>query len=203
MRLTTVRLFGLVVFVSTLAFLITSAWSQMMGHERMTGMQGKEGMERGMGMGMSGYRGGYGGGPFDIDMLKDQLKLNDDQMAKLKKIRSDYQKEMIKRHANMKVAEMELWEILDTKNLDMAKAEKKVKELEGMRSDLMMYRIKALQDTQKFLTPEQYEQFRELGFRAMRGMMGRHGMGGGMMGGGMGGGMMGPMGGGMPDDDDD
>ncbi len=71
----------------------------------------------------------------------------------------------------------------------------------------MMYRIKALQDTQKFLTPEQYEQFRELGFRTMRGMMGRHGMmggmGGGMMGGGMGGGMMGGgMGGGMPDNDE-
>ncbi len=198
MRLTTVKVFGLVVFVSTLAFFITSAWSQMMGHERMMGTQGKEGMERGMGMGMSGYRGGYGGGPFDIDMLKEQLKLNDDQMAKLKKIRSDYQKEMIKRHANMQVAEMELWEILDTKNLDMAKAEKKVKELEGMRSDLMMYRIKALQDTQKFLTPEQYEQFRELGFRTMRGMMGRHGMMGGMGDGMMGGGM----GGGMPDNDD-
>ncbi len=184
MKLITVKVFGLVVFVSTLAFFITSAWSQMMGHERMMGTQGKEGMERGMGM--SGYGGGYGGGPFDIDMLKEQLKLNDDQMAKLKKIRSDYQKEMIKRHANMRVAEMELWEILDTKTLDMAKAEKKVKELEGMRSDLMMYRIKALQDTQKFLTPEQYEQFRELGFRTMRGMMGRHGM----------------MGGGMPDNDD-
>jgi len=45
-----------------------------------------------------------------------------------------------------------------------------------------------------------------LGFRAMRGMMGRHGMMGGMGGGMMGGGMMGPMGGGMgggmPDNDD-
>ncbi len=186
-----VKVFGLVVFVSSLAFFITSAWSQMMGHEGMRGMPGKkEGMEH---KGMSGYGGGYGAGPFDIDMLKEHLKLNDDQVAKLKKIRSDYQKEMIKRHANTKVAEMELWETLDSKNLDMAKIEKKVKELESMRSDLMMYRVKTLQDTQKFLTPEQYEQFRQLGFRSMRGMMGRHGMRGGM-----GGGMMG----GMHDDDD-
>lgn len=191
MKLTMVKVFGLVVFVSSLAFFITSAWSQMMGHEGMRGMPGKkEGMEH---KGMSGYGGGYGAGPFDIDMLKEHLKLNDDQVAKLKKIRSDYQKEMIKRHANTKVAEMELWETLDSKNLDMAKIEKKVKELESMRSDLMMYRVKTLQDTQKFLTPEQYEQFRQLGFRSMRGMMGRHGMRGGM-----GGGMMG----GMHDDDD-
>jgi Spy/CpxP family protein refolding chaperone len=206
MRLFTVKAFGLVVFVSTLAFLITSAWSQMMGHERMMGMPGKEGMER---KGMSGYGGGYGQGPFDIDMLKEQLKLNDDQVAKLRKIRSDYQKEMIKRKANLRIAMLELWETIDTKNLDMGKAEKKVKELEAMQSDLMLYRIKTLQETRKFLTDEQYEQFRELGFRAMRGMMGRHGMmggmRGGMMGGGMmGGGMMGPggMGGGMPDDED-
>ncbi|MCI0527142.1 MAG: Spy/CpxP family protein refolding chaperone [Nitrospira sp.] len=195
MKLTMVKVFGLVVFVSSLAFFITSAWPQMMGHEGMRGMPGKkEGMEH---KGMSGYGGGYGGGPFDIDMLKDQLKLNDDQVAKLKKIRSDYQKEMIRRHANMQVAQMELWEILDNKNLDMAKAEKKVKEVEGMRSDLMVYRIKALQETRKFLTDEQYEQFREMGFRSMRGMMGKHGMRGGM-GGRMGGGM----GGGMHDDDD-
>jgi Spy/CpxP family protein refolding chaperone len=140
-------------------------------------------------------------------MLKEQLKLNDDQVAKLKKIRSDYQKEMIKRKANLRVAMLELWEIIDAKNLDMGKAEKKVKELETMQSDLMLYRIKALQETRKFLTDEQYEQFREMGFRMMRRMMGRHGMmggmGPGMMGGGMmGGPMMGPMGGGMPADED-
>jgi Spy/CpxP family protein refolding chaperone len=196
MRLTTVRLLGLVVFVSTLAFFITSAGAQMMGHERMMGMPGKEGKEHGKGM--SGYRGGYGGSPFDIDMLRDHLKLNDDQVAKLKKIRSDYQKEMIKRKANLRVGMLELWETIDAKNMDMAKAEKKVKELEAMQSDLMLYRLKALQETRKILTDEQYEQFRDLGFRSMRGM-GRHGMMGGGMGGGMmGGGMMGPM----HDDDD-
>jgi len=195
--------FGMFLFLVALMFLAESAQAQMMGHERMMGMPGqKEGMEHKMGM--PGYGGGYGGGPFDIDMLKEHLKLNDDQVAKLRKIRADYQKEMIKRNANLRVAMLELWEIIDAKNLDMGKAEKKVKELEAMQSDLMLYRIRALQETRKFLTDEQYEQFREIGFRMMRRMMGRHSMMGGMMGGmggGMMGGMMGPMGG-MPEDEE-
>jgi Spy/CpxP family protein refolding chaperone len=94
---------------------------------------------------------------------------------------------MIKRRANLRVSELELWELIDTKNLDMGKVEKKVRELEAMRSDLMLYRVKALQETRKYLTDEQYEEFREMGFKSMRRMMGRHGMMGGMGGGMMGG----------------
>lgn len=183
------RTLAVLVGLIALAFFTVSARAQMMGHE---GMMSKSGKKEGMGreMGREGYgRGSYGEGPFDIEMFKERLNLTDDQVAKLKKIRSDYQKEMIKRKANLRVAMLELWEIIDAKNLDMGKAEKKVKELEVMQSDLMIYRIKTLQETRKFLTDEQYEQFRELGFKSMRGMRGRHGMMGGMMG-PMGGGMM-------------
>jgi Spy/CpxP family protein refolding chaperone len=194
MKKAIIKGFAVAVLLASFLLLTERVQAQMMGHEQM---MGREGMEHGKGMPGYGRGYGYGSGPFDIDMLKDRLKLNDDQVSKLRKIRTDYQKEMIKRHASMQIAEMDLWEIIDNKNLDMAKAEKKVKELEGMKSDLMMYRIKALQDTRKFLTDEQYEQFRELGFRAMKHMAGGYGgMGGGMMGGGMmgpGGGMMGPM----------
>ena len=196
------RTLAVLVASIVLTFFTASARAQMMGHEGMMGKPGKkEGMEHQRGM--QGYGGGsYGEGPFDIEMFKERLNLTDDQVAKLKKIRSDYQKEMIKRKANLRVAMLELWEIIDAKNLDMGKAEKKVKELEVMQSDLMLYRIKTLQETRKFLTDEQYEQFRELGFKSMRHMKGRHGMMGGMMG-PMGGGMMGGgMMGGMPEDQD-
>ena len=71
-----------------------------------------------------------------------------------------------------------------------------------MQSDLMLYRIKVLQETRKFLTDEQYEQFRELGFKSMRHMMGRHGMMGGMRGGMSGGMMSGSMMGSTPEDED-
>lgn len=166
-------------FLIGLAIVAVTAGAQMMDHEHMEGMgEKKDGMEHQRGMGMAGEWSGYGHGPFDVDMLKERLKLNDDQLAKLKKIRSDYQKEMIKRRADVEVGELELWEILDSKNLDAAKAEKKVKELESLKADQMIYRIRALSETRKILTDEQYEQFRKLGFQAMRGMMERHGTGG-------------------------
>jgi Spy/CpxP family protein refolding chaperone len=157
----------------------SSALSQMPRHPGMMGMPGQEGMrpmhER------PSY--GYGRGPFDLGMMQRALNLTDEQMDKLRDIRSNYRKEMITRKAKLSVAMLELWEIIDAKKLDMGKAEKKVKELEAMQSDLMIYRIRSLQDTRKFLTDEQYQMFRELGFRSMRHGMGKHGrMGGGMMG---------------------
>ncbi len=170
-----------------LMFFAVSVQAQMMGHEEMMGrFSKKEGMEQKMGM--EGYgESSYGDGPFDVEVFKERLKLNNDQVEKLKRLRSDYRKEVIKRRANLRVAELELWELIDAKNLDMGKAEKKVREVEAMRSDLMLYRLKTLQETRKFLTDEQYEQFREIGFRSMRHMMGGHGMMGGMGGGMMGG----------------
>lgn len=179
---------GLFAAVMAVFFLALSAQAQMMGkpgeRERMHPR-----------MGMPGYGGGpYGRAPFDIEMFQDYLQLSDEQVGKMRKIRQDYRKEMIKRRANLRVAEIELWDIIDTKDLDLGKAEKKVKEIQAMETDLMMYRIKALQETRGFLTEEQYEMFRDMGFRAMRHMSQRHGMMSGGMKGGMGGGMMGGMG---------
>jgi Spy/CpxP family protein refolding chaperone len=187
MKPTAIKGGGVLLVWVALMFFAVSVQAQMMGHESMIGKSGKK---EGMGpkMDREGYgEGSYGEGPFDVEVFKDRLKLNDDQVGKLKRLRSDYRKEMIKRRANLRVSELELWELIDTKNLDMGKVEKKVRELEAMRSDLMLYRVKALQETRKYLTDEQYEEFREMGFKSMRRMMGRHGMMGGMGGGMMGG----------------
>jgi Spy/CpxP family protein refolding chaperone len=172
---------SMTVVILLFAFAVT-AQAQMMGHEGMMGMPHKrEGMPPMMGM--PDYGGSpYGGGPFDTDMLREYLQLSEDQIKKFSRIRSDYRKEMIKRKANLRVAELELWELIDTKDLDMSKTEKKVKEIQAMEADLMLYRIRALEQTRKFLSDEQYERFREMGFKSMRYPMRRHGMtSGGMM----------------------
>jgi Spy/CpxP family protein refolding chaperone len=178
---------GIAIFVVSLFFAPLSQ-SQMMdsggkGHGSMKGHEGMMGhgsKKDGHTMGMEGY-GGRHGTPFDVDMFKERLQLTDEQMDKLRKLRTDYRKEMIKRKANLRIAELELWELMESKNIDMARTEKKVKDIGAMQADLMLYRIKVLQETRKFLSEEQYEQFRDLGFRSMQRMMGRHGMGGDMM----------------------
>lgn len=185
-------LVSMLAVVVSLAALVVSAEAQMMGDEGMMERTNPR-KERGMGQKAGRERheeASYGEGPFDIEAMKERLKLTDDQMAKLKKLRSGYSKEMIRSRADLRIAELDLFELLDAKTLDMEAAEKKVKELEALQSGLWIYRIRALKDTSRFLTEAQFDQFREMGFKFMRRMMGRHGKGSGM-GGGQGQGMMG------------
>ena len=189
---------GFLIGIVALSLFAIPAHAQMFDHSGM-GM-GKPGTKEKMGHGKS--KEGYGmkkysGAPFDIDMFKDHLDLSDDQVKKLKKTRLDYRKEMIMRKAELRVSELELWELIDAKNMNMGEIEKKMKEVHGLKGDIMLYRIQALDGTKKVLSDEQYEKFRKMGFRSMRHKMSRYGMSGGMGGGHKGGpmgyGMMGGM----------
>ena len=164
------------VFAGVVALgLVTTGWAQPPGHPPMSGT--------GMGMGMGGAQ-GPGGGPgmgmmFSQSFLKDQLKLSDDQIDKFRKLRSEYEKESIKRGADLKVAEIELWDLMDKKDLTADQIEKKVREVEGKRTDLRVYRFKQLMTVKTILTPEQFEKFRSMGMM-MFGGAGRYGAGMGM-----------------------
>jgi hypothetical protein len=107
-------------------------------------------------------------------------------------VRGEYQKEAIRRKADIKIAEIELWDLVEKKDATSDQLEKKVREVEGKKTDLRVFRFKQLATLKTILTPEQFEKFRGLGFmmygpgRKMGGGMGRMGGGMGMMGGGMG-----------------
>jgi Spy/CpxP family protein refolding chaperone len=157
--------------------LVATGWAQPPGHPPMGGM----------GMGMGGAQGPGGGQSgmammFSQSFLKDQLKLSDEQIDKFRKLRSDYEKESIKRGADLKVAEIELWDLMDKKDLNADQIEKKVREVEGKRTDLRVYRFKQLMTVKTILTPEQFEKFRSMGMM-MFGGAGRYGAGMGMKGG--------------------
>lgn len=142
------------------AFLAGPTLAQMMGHGAMGGSKPRL------------HRPGHGIGFFDVDTMKQYLGLDDAQAEKLKDLRNRYRKDMIGMRAKQQVAQIELWEMLDTKDLNLSKVEKKVKEVEGIRTEIMMYRVKALQETKGFLSAEQYENFRKMGFGFMRGGFG-------------------------------
>ncbi len=178
-------------------FFLGSAQAQMFDH---SGMMGKSSKKESQGHGKGDYgKKGYGGHPFDIERFKEKLKLSDEQYEKMKGVRSNYRKDMIKRKADLKIAEIELWELIDSEDLNIGKIEKKLKQVEGFKTEMMLSRIKTLGETKKVLSKEQYEKFRKMGFRSMSHRMGRHGMMdemGSGHGGGMGmhpGGMMGGM----------
>ena len=120
-----------------------------------------EGGEHGM------MHGGPGMGPMAIDHLQKELGLSDDQTAKLKTLREDYLKQTITQGAKVKVAGVELMQLLDQPKPDMATIEKKVREREALQSDLTLSRISYLLKARDFLTPEQYKKFRELTMERM------------------------------------
>jgi Spy/CpxP family protein refolding chaperone len=162
---------GAVVFI-----MASGGWAQApAGHPPM-GMMG----------GMKGPGGpppgGHPGGMFSPGFFQEELGLSGEQLEKFKKIRGEYQKEAIRRKAAIKIAEIELWELVEKKDATSDQLEKKVREVEGTKTDLRVYRFKQLATLKTILTPEQFEKFRGLGFM-MYGPGRKMGGGMGMMGG--------------------
>lgn len=187
----TLILAGLTAAMFTLAPL---GWAQM-GEESddsysSMGMMSSGGMGSMGGGGSMGQMGGQTGGmgpsgrggsmaQMSAEDLKQRLGLSDEQTAKLKDIRRNYLKDTTMQGAKIRVAELELSDLLDEKKLDASKIEKKVKEIESLKSELTMGRIRSLIKTADFLTPEQFDQLRTMTMRRMgtMGTMPKHPMG--------------------------
>lgn len=148
-----------------------------MGRPQMPGMRG-----------MDGDRGRAAKRPVITLMLhhRQQLGLGDEQVAKLRELRSVFEKEAIRARADLRIAEVDLDDLLDQDQVDLAQAESLVRRQEGVRSSLRLARIKAVEQAKAVLTAEQRQRLRRLvdGMSEGRpgpGMM-RHGMMPGMMG---------------------
>jgi Spy/CpxP family protein refolding chaperone len=146
----------------------------------------------GGGPGFGGHM-GIGGGPLISRALalKNELKLNENQVTKLEQLRTDFYKKAANERIEMQALRLELQKLYLADKLDVAAAEKQLRAIEKKRTDLQIERLKAIEQAKEVLTPEQLKQLETYGFGSR---FGRGGFGpGGMM--GPGGGMMGPRGG--------
>ena len=84
-----------------------------------------------------------------------ELGLSPAQVQELERLRADFQREAIKRDADLKVAEMDLAALLKADSADMAKVEAKAREIERLRADLRLGRIRAIEQGKAMLTAEQ------------------------------------------------
>jgi Spy/CpxP family protein refolding chaperone len=156
----------------------------MMGQEGIGGMgmmrpQMMQQMMRGMmGGGMQGIPEGMGMPQPSrlVRMLKEELGLSDEQTKQLKPIVLQAMKTGIQQHADLQIAEIELRELLEANPVDMAQVEAKLKSIEGLRTMLRLTLIKAHEQAQALLTPEQRQKLERLHDR-MPGMMGSGSMG--------------------------
>ena len=93
---------------------------------------------------------------------REKLGLSAAQVKSLEQLRNDFQKESIRRDADLRVAEMDLNGLLGAEKIDMPKVEAKVREIERLRTDLRLARIRTIQKGKEVLTADQRKKLHEL-----------------------------------------
>lgn len=86
---------------------------------------------------------------------RQELGLTAAQTQQLERIRTDFQRDAIKLDADQRVAQMDLAALLRADQVDMSKVESKVREIERVRADLRLGRIRAVEQGKALLTAEQ------------------------------------------------
>jgi hypothetical protein len=93
---------------------------------------------------------------------RERLGLSAAQVKTLEQLRNDFQKESIRKDADLRVAEMDLNGLLGAEKIDMPKVEAKVREIERLRTDLRLARIRTIQKGKEVLTADQRKKLHEL-----------------------------------------
>jgi Spy/CpxP family protein refolding chaperone len=151
-------------------FFAVPAFSQMMDMPMMEHRDGP-GMMGDMGdMGMMGDMMGM--------CLKhaEMMGLTDDQMNKMKPVHFEMQKKQARYKADLKIAKIELMEIMEVKDFDLEKATAGVKKIEGIKTAHQLEMFKAMKEMRAVLTDEQFKKMKkimpmEMGERKPAGMM--------------------------------
>lgn len=88
------------------------------------------------------------------------LGLDEKQKEAVKDIITIAKKDAIRKIADIRIARIELREILDKDPVDMGAVEAKLKQMESLKTEMHMARIKALEEIKAKLTPEQRQKFK-------------------------------------------
>jgi Spy/CpxP family protein refolding chaperone len=93
---------------------------------------------------------------------RDELGLTPEQVRALESLRSDFQRDAIRREADLRVAEMDLESLLQAEPVEMAKIEAKVREIERFRADLRLARLGVIERGKAQLTSDQRAKLKKL-----------------------------------------
>ena len=101
---------------------------------------------------------------------KEELELTDEQVKSLKSIKMDFMKADIQKEADLKVADLELEELMSADKLDMATVEKMIKSIHSMKAEKKIAHLKAFEKAKGLLTPEQLKKKKEHHQKMTKGM---------------------------------
>ena len=92
----------------------------------------------------------------------DSIGLTDDQLTKIKPVHREMQKKHARFKADLKIAEIELMEIMEVKDFDLAKAESAVKKNEEIKTAHHLEMLKAMKEMRTVLTDEQFKKMKKM-----------------------------------------
>lgn len=128
---------------------------------QMRGMMG-EGMGKMMGAGRMGMMEQRMAHMFYLDRTT-ELGLSTDQVGKLKALHTECRKDNIRNAAEVKIARLELADLLGSDNWSLKDAEAKVLKVQKLEGDIQIRHLQALSAARKVLTAEQLQQARSGG----------------------------------------
>lgn len=91
-----------------------------------------------------------------------KMGLTDEQMAKMKPIHSEMQKKQLRSAAELKIAEIELKEIMEVKEFNLDKAAFAIKKIANMKTIQHLEMVKAMKDMRAVLTDEQFKNMHKM-----------------------------------------
>jgi Spy/CpxP family protein refolding chaperone len=107
--------------------------------------------------------------------LQEEIGLSDAQMADLRRIHTEGRKAAIRRNADLRIARMELDELLGAATVDEAKIAARVKAIGELQSAAFKERTETRLAVRRLVTAEQYQKMQQLKRGAMRARLARPG----------------------------
>ncbi|QWV98715.1 hypothetical protein KP005_05365 [Geomonas nitrogeniifigens] len=92
----------------------------------------------------------------------EKLGLTDDQTMKMKPLHREMQKKQARFMADLKIAEIELAEIMEVKDFDLEKATSAVKKIEGIKTSHHLEMLSAMKQMRAILTDQQFKEMMKM-----------------------------------------
>jgi len=96
-----------------------------------------------------------------LDALQAEIGLSEEQVAGIQRIRIEERKDAIRRNAHMRVARMELEQLLDATTPDESAIAAKVKAISGLQAEALKARTESRLAIRRLVTPEQYQKMKQ------------------------------------------
>ena len=125
----------------------------------MSMMEHREGHGQMMGMGYMDKMGDM------MDMCirnADKMGLTDEQIMKMKPLHREMQKKQARFMADLKIAEIDLMEIMEVKDFDLAKADAAVKKIAEIKTAHQLEMLNAMKEMRTNLTDEQFKKMKKM-----------------------------------------